>query len=318
MGRGRVVARKSYNRDQSPLYRVTSPSMLAKRLHVSVAQLHGLLANDDNYIRWTDKDSGRPIQQPKPFLRAIHERVAKLLARIETPDYLHSAVKGRSYITNANCHCPHTPTVKIDVKKFYPSARAQAVFHFFRDRMGCDGDVAGILAALLTVDGHLPTGSSASPILSYFAYEDMFGAIAEAARQRGCVMTCYVDDMVFTGPGATPRLIHEVRRIAQPYRLWTHKTMVFGPGEPKVITGLAITVDGPRVPNRRKRIVKQALRSFRRDPAGVSVAALRRLVGQLHEAAQIDPTWKPSALWAGMQLRLKQVADAASGGSTKG
>ena len=29
----------------------------------------------------------------------------------------------------------------------------------------------------LTVDGHLRLGSSSSPILSYFAYEDMFDAL---------------------------------------------------------------------------------------------------------------------------------------------
>lgn len=301
-----MANRKSYHRNQSPLYRVTSPKVLAKRLHLSVAQLHGLLDVADNYIRWIDKDTGRSIQQPKPFLRAVHERVAKLLGRIETPDFLHSAVKGRSYISNALAHDPNNPTVKVDLKKFYQNARAQAVFHFFHDRMQCDGEVAGMLATLLTVDGHLPTGSSASPILSYFAYEDMFTLIEQAARQRGCVMTCYVDDMVFTGRGATPRLIHEVRRIAQPYRLWTHKTKVFGPGEPKVITGLAITTGGAKVPNHRRITIEQELRAFRSRPEAASINGVRTLVGQLYEAAQIDPLWQPAARGVAARLRVMQ------------
>src|SRR5258705_185981 len=84
----------------------------------------------------------------------------------KTPEFLHSAIKGRSYVTNASEHGPNAPTIKVDIRRFYPSIRAAAVFHFFRDHMQCAEDVAGILTKLLTVDGHLPTGSSASPILS--------------------------------------------------------------------------------------------------------------------------------------------------------
>ncbi len=281
--------------------------MLAKRLHISRNQLSVLLASDANYNCWIDKKTKREIQQPKPILRSVHDRVAMLLARIETPDFLHSAIKGRSYISNATCHCPTLPTVKVDIKKFYPNTRAQAVFHFFKDRMQCAEDVAGMLAKLLTIDGHLATGSSASPILSFFAYEDMFTEIAEKARLRGCVMTCYVDDMVFSGKGATPRLIHEVREVARPYRLWTHKTKTFGPGEPKVITGLAITTTGPRVPNDRKATILKELRQLRRSPGTTTVALLRSLVGRLHEAAQIDPSWKSQARWASMQLRMRAI-----------
>jgi RNA-directed DNA polymerase len=137
-------------------------------LCVSRASLDRLLAKKDNYVRFQHR--GRQIQDPKPLLKKIHARVALLLARIETPDYLHSAIKGRSYITNAATHRELTSTVKLDVKKFYPSARAQAVFHFFLDRLHCARDVAGILTKLLTVDGCLPTGGNASPILSFWAY----------------------------------------------------------------------------------------------------------------------------------------------------
>lgn len=286
--------------------------MLAKRLAISRGQLDALLASKDNYLRWPDKKTGRDIQQPKPLLRSVHDRVAKLLAKIETPDFLHSAIKGRSYISNASTHCAKLPSVKVDIKKFYPNTRSQAVYHFFRDRMGCAEDVSGMLAHLLTVDGHLATGSAASPILSYFAYEDMFGEIAEKARLRGCVMTCYVDDMVFTGKGATPRLIHEVKEVARPYRLWTHKTKAFGPGEPKVITGMAVTTSGPRVPNNRKAVILAELGRFRRAPATTTVELLRKLVGRLHEAAQIDPAWKPKALWASAQLRLRNASTRAT------
>ncbi len=259
-------------------------------------QLEQLLEADDNYIRWTDKETGRPIQRPKPLPERLHKRVGVLLSRIETPDFLHSAIRGRSYISNASQHDANQPTVKIDIRKFYPSTRAQAVFHFFRDRMLCDGDVAGILARLLTVDGHLATGSSASPILSYFAYEDMFAEIEALAVSRGIAMTCYVDDMVFTGPHATRRLIYDVIRIVRRYRLWGHKTKVFKPGQPKVITGIAVTRLGSRLPNKRQKVINDELLSLdglANDKDRLRV--MRRLMGRLYEAAQIDPLWLPKA-----------------------
>lgn len=303
-----MSARKVHPRNQSCLYRVTSPAMLAVRLKLTEKQLSALVASQDNYIRWTDKKTGREIQQPKPLLRLVHDRVGKLLSRIETPDFLHSAIKGRSYISNATAHCPTLPSVKIDIKKFYPSTRAQAVYHFFFDRMQCAGDVAGMLAAMLTVEGHLATGSAASPILSYFAYEDMFGEIATWAEAKGCTMTCYVDDMVFTGKGATPSLLFDIRNIAKPYRLWTHKAFTFGPGQPKVITGLAVTRGGPRLPNDRKAVIRRSLQAYRADSEGTPMATLRTMVGRLHEAAQVDPSWRLNAVWASKQLKARERA----------
>ncbi len=299
-----MAERRAYPKNQSRLYKITSPAQLAERLLVEPDQLNRLLKADDNYLRWTDKKTGRPIQQPKPLLGGVHKRVGVLLSRIETPDFLHSAIKGRSYISNASQHDPNQPTVKIDVRKFYPSTRAQAVFHFFRDRMMCDGDVAGMLARLLTADGHLATGSSASPILSYFAYDDMFAEIEALAVDRGSEMTCYVDDMVFTGPGATRRLIYETIQVVRRYRLWGHKTKVFKAGQPKVITGVAVTRFGGRLPNKRQKAIKDELSLLdNTSNDNDRLKIMRRLLGRIYEAAQVDRSWMPRAVALAAQKR---------------
>lgn len=306
-----MTERRAHPKNQSRLYKITSPAQLAERLLVEPDQLNRLLKADVNYIRWTDKKTGRPIQQPKPLLAGVHRRVGVLLSRIETPDFLHSAIKGRSYISNAFRHDPNQPTVKIDVRKFYPSTRAQAVFHFFRDRMMCDGDVAGMLARLLTVDGHLATGSSASPILSYFAYDDMFAEIEALAVDRGSEMTCYVDDMIFTGPGATRRLIFDIIKVVRRYRLWGHKTKVFKAGQPKVITGVAVTRFGGRLPNKRQKAINgdlSLIKGATNDNDRVKI--MRRLLGRVYEAAQVDPSWmsKAKALAAQKRELEKRIA----------
>ena len=137
---------------------------------VTLSDLEALAGRLDNYfIREQPKASGgtRKIEEPKLRLQAVHGRIHDLLSRIELPAYVHSVRKGRSYITNARDHVGRGELVKIDVEKFYPSVKRAAVFGFFHEEMQCAGDVAGLLARLLTIDGHLPTGSKSSPILSY-------------------------------------------------------------------------------------------------------------------------------------------------------
>jgi RNA-directed DNA polymerase len=64
--------------------------------------------------------------------------------------------------------------VKVDVRSFFRSVKRSTVLRFFTKQMLCALDVAGMLANLLTVDRQLATGSSASPILSYYAHKPMF------------------------------------------------------------------------------------------------------------------------------------------------
>lgn len=286
----------SYERNQSILYKVTSPQMLAKRLLMSREELDALLADADPYKRWIDKKSGRAIQEPRPRLAKVHRRVATLLASIETPAYLHSAKKGRSYISNAAAHSVEDGCVKIDVRRFYPSTRVQAVYHFFLDRMACAADVAGTLAKLLTVDGHLPTGSSASPIVSYFAYEDLFDELSALAESVGCKVTVYIDDIVFAGAGATRRLLFEARKAIGKRHLHGHKTKLFRPGQPRIITGVAVTNNGLRLPNRRQMRIAEDQKLFDDLPLGCEkLLVAQRLTGRLFEASQIDAGWRARA-----------------------
>jgi hypothetical protein len=186
--------------------------------------------------------------------------------------------------------------VKVDIRKFFQSVRAPAVFHFFKDKMLCAPDVAGILARSFTFDSHLPTGGNVSPILSYFSYMDMFTEINDLAQRFDCVMTCLMDDMTFTGPGASGRLIFEVRRILSQYRLCAHKTKVFKAGQVKIITGVAVTMRGRRLPNKRQKAIAQDLRDLRAARSDEErLPILRRAMGRAYEAAQVDPAWLPRA-----------------------
>lgn len=288
--------RQPYPLNQSPFYKVTSPRKLAEILNIDLRDLQELLdhkhANFNLYER--DKPGGgkRQIEEPKPRLQALHKRVCKLLCRIEVPEYLHSAIKGRSYLSNAAAHAGGEALVKVDVKKFFRSVDRHSVYLFFFKQMKCAPDVAGMLSRLLTVDGHLPTGSSASPIISYFAYNEMFDEIYRMARARGLTMTVYVDDLAISGPTASRKLLYEVRRVVARHKLRTHKAHYFRPSRPKVVTGWVVMPDGLRLPNRRHKRIKDDYEAMlaARTPEE-KLAILTPLISRVFEAAQIDPSW---------------------------
>ena len=277
----------------SCLFRIRSPAVLAKVLRV---ELSFLTAQMEFSAPYNEFDlNGRWIKDPKPGLKKIHKRFAHLLSKIETPEYLHSAVKKRSYVTNSKAHGASTPTVKLDVKKFYPSARAQQVFHFFKDELEWPDHVARLGTHLFTWKGHLPTGGNASPILSFWAYKPMFDQIYDLANQNQCEFSLYVDDMTLTGALASNKLLLDARRIVGGSRLKAHKTHLFKAGQPRVITGVAKTLHGPRLPYKRQRLIAQAEANLRAATTPEEIEkAFRRLIGRVCEALEVDPlTWRP-------------------------
>jgi RNA-directed DNA polymerase len=291
----RIKGSKLSRLEDCYLYAIASPVDLARRLNSSVPKLERLANDPRSYNIWIT-DKGRKIQEPKPALQEIHGRVHDLLTRVQTPEYLHSSVTGRSYITNARKHVGHAPCAKLDLKKFFPSVSRHAIFQFFYHRMGCARDAAGLLSRLLTFDGRLPTGSRTSSILAFYCFKDMFDELDDLAKSRGLVFTCYVDDVTFTGVGA-PRRLAEVRKIIAAYGMRSHKVKTFAVGTPHVVTGILVTPRGIKLPNRRHLKIKvgyEALRQAKSDEERLSL--LPSLISRVHEAAQIDPeSWKGKA-----------------------
>ena len=186
--------------------------------------------------------------------------------------------------------------IKVDVKKFFQSVPKVEVYNFFRNHLKCAEHAAGLLANLLTIDGYLPTGSSSSPIMSYYAFKDMFDEIESLAVLQGLKMTCYVDDLAISGERATRKLLYQVRRIIAMNRLETHKIRHFGALRPKVVTGVVIVNGKACLPNKRHLLIKQEYESLQAaiNPED-KLNVLKTLISRVHEAAQIDATWLPKA-----------------------
>jgi RNA-directed DNA polymerase len=240
-------------------------------------------------VRW--------IEEPKARLQRIHGRVHQLLSRVDLPQYVHGVRNGHSYITNARQHLGNGETVKLDLEKFYMSVRSGAVASLFEKQMGCVPDVAGLVARLLTYKGHLPTGSKSSPILSYFTHKGSFDAIAALAAERRLTMTFYVDDIVISGAGAHRGLMASARRIISAHGLRSHKLRHFAAKRPKIVTGVMVAYEGLRLPNRRHQRIKDGYTELHRAVDSVDKLKVLNWLGSLvHEAAQIDPRHRPSAI----------------------
>lgn len=294
--------RPRYPLNQSPLYRLHRRKGLAELLGLSHVDLESLAnANAAEYKcfeRLIPREGKEPkrrwIEWPKWRLQRVQRRLARLLDRIEPPEYIHSGFRGRSYLSNARSHSFHVRLTKIDICTFFPSSSAMHVRRCFEETFQSSPDVAAILTKLTTIRGHLPTGSSTSSIISFYAYKPMFDEIHALAVSRGLTMSCCVDDMTFSGEAATSSHLNEVRFIVQRYGLKTHKRHCFEPQQTKVVTGVALTPQGVPLPNIRRRKIHKAFNSFdeETDPHR-KVKRGEELLGRVTEAAQIEAQFKP-------------------------
>lgn len=306
---------KALRLEDCHLFAIASPADLARRLGVSVSELELLANSEDSYRTWAT-DKGRDIEEPVRELQRLHSRVHRYLSRIVAPDYLHSPVKNRSYVTNAQAHATGGPSVKIDIRKFFQSVPKVAVFRFFKEDMRCAGDVSGLLAKLLTYNGRLPTGSSASPIIAYYSFRAMFHEIAEMARAQSLIVTCYVDDITVTGSKNLGQTVRELQEIIGRYGLRSHKVKMFSARRTKIITGVVVDGSKLKLPNKRHRAIAEGFGELSRvSSVGAELEILNRLVSRLHEAGMIEPAFKSRAKL--LERRRSTVRKAVSEGETR-
>ena len=245
---------KSYRRFDSPFYKLRSKKRLAKLLRVSGKNLKNLAASENMYVEFTMRKSNgglRSISAPLEHLKVVQSRIASLIRRIETPDYLYSPALGRSYVDNAACHLGSSTIQKFDIARYFPNCKDNKVIWFFHKKMQCSRDVAAILRGIVTHRKSLPQGSPCSPILAFHCYKDMWDEIYESVQEYNCRMSLYVDDLTVSGNFVPGHLVWEIERILHRHGHLSNskkrKKALKGPIE---ITGVIVDQDRLVVPNR--------------------------------------------------------------------
>lgn len=282
------VARKLYPINQSPLYAVKGLGQLE---HVLQAPLHVALgaSNADSYRVFVN-DKGREIQAPRGALDRIHRRIAALLARIETPDYLYSK-RGCSHLDNAGAHRHQPELLKTDIKEFYPGTTHAMATRMFQRHFHCASDVSRMLADVCCFNGFLPTGSSLSGFVAFWCAKDMFDELHQLAASNGLVMTVFADDITISGSGASSKLLWRARQIVHKHGRTTKrkKSRTYAASQAKPVTG-AVLRDGkmllPNSQHLKIRTTRQELAAC--EDLVVFDGLQNRLAGQLTNAATIE------------------------------
>lgn len=284
-----------YAIEQSPLWGLTSTHRLAGLIGVEVQDLSSIcLAPTYHRFHEKPKPGSKPgkeprhIQEPLEATLRIHYRIAKFLDSIQRPDFLHSATKKRSHVTNAQAHVvAGGAVVAMDIRKFFESTTYHHVKAFFRKDLGCSLDIARLLATVCTADGHLPTGSCISALLSYFTHRKLFAAIESLCAEEQVTMTLYVDDLTLSGPHANKTLLHQVKTLIKRQGLQTQpsKDAVIRPGKAAIITGAVR--DGPQLRLRNKH--HNSIVVLQDKIANGDAVSFEQLHGRLAAARSVEP-----------------------------
>ena len=278
---------------QSPLHKLGNHRRLSALLKVDTATLRNMAgAGRIAYTEWDDtneKGKVRHIENPKPRLKRVQARLATLLSMLEPPDFLTCPVKGRSYVTNARHHVGAAEIVTMDISAYFPSTTWKRVYWFFNKRLEMPTDTAWTLASLATIDDRLPTGSPLSPIMAFLAHQDMWLAVAKIARDRGCKLTVYMDDVTISGERVPEALIWSIKQEIHKtgLRLNNRKERRFFGGE-AVVTGVIVTPQGMRPPKRSYLKLSEARKTAATlDDKTAREKLLRRIKGMESQHRQV-------------------------------
>ncbi len=246
---------------------------LAKRLGVAEDELRNIdISYHEAYIPKRNGGSRRlliPNEKLKRLQRLILHR---LLARLRT----HPAVTGfeanLSIVENALPHVGQAVVVKLDIKDFFPTTRANRVDAYFR-RVGWNAECAALLTNLTTHEDSLPQGAPTSPRLSSLVNFGLDRSIERfVCETRRGAYTRYADDLTISFPRDYPQRIRGViqfvaRRLRRDgYELNRSKVQILRGHQQQRVTGLVVNdrVNVPRHIRRKLRAIEHRLDSGRR------------------------------------------------------
>ncbi|MGK8964057.1 retron Ec67 family RNA-directed DNA polymerase/endonuclease [Pseudomonas aeruginosa] len=150
----------------------------------------------------------RTINAPCPELKTLQKRLAGLLVNCSSelalakklPRISYGFNKGGSTLDNASVHRRRRYVLNVDLEDFFGSIHLGRVRGFFinNEDFKLLPDVATVIAQIACLDGKLPQGSPASPVISNIIGHILDVHLARLARRYGCSYSRYADDLTFS------------------------------------------------------------------------------------------------------------------------
>jgi RNA-directed DNA polymerase len=271
---------------QRDLPAVITLGHLSARSGVGYTTLRAYMrANSDAYrsFRIRKRSGGRRlICVPEQGLLEVQRWIAQhLLNRVKPHPASFAYAPGQSIVRCATQHCRARWLLKIDIKNFFESISEIQVHRVFR-ALGYNELISFEMARLCTrryeqtrrentrvwkADhsrysipdyqrrqiGHLPQGAPTSPMLSNLAMLKFDGVVQAMAASHGFVYTRYADDLAFSAiksdRASVVRLLLMVNKELRKSGFLPNssKTSINPPGTRKIILGLLVDGDRPRL-----------------------------------------------------------------------
>jgi retron-type reverse transcriptase len=244
--------------------------------------------------------------------------------------------RGNSIREAASAHCGAKWLIKLDIRNFFESVTEAQVYRVF-EGIGYQPLVAFELARICTrlgnrqthaehpryqvrtlrwhtirsysqsLMGHLPQGAPTSPRLANLTARSLDIALTNIAHENSLIYTRYADDLTFSTSKSMNRrnISHLIGNIYRQisnngFSPNTSKTSVSPPGSRKIVLGLLVDREAPKLTREFKARLRQHLYYLKKaGPSShathlgnATVFGLRRhVLGLIHYAKQIDPEY---------------------------
>ncbi|WP_339085416.1 reverse transcriptase family protein [Hyphomicrobium sp. ghe19] len=237
----------------------------------------------------------RIITVPEARLKKVQQWIDRHVLCAAEPDEASVAFTKRSSVyAAASIHCGARWMIKIDIRAFFESISERQVYHVFHE-IGYQPLVAFELARLCTrlrrrapplkrwslgfdrryeisayingQVGHVPQGAPTSPRLSNLVVRELDEDIRTIAASAGLTYTRYADDLTLSkttddfSRAAAVKVIRKIYRVlgAHGFAPNLAKTQIVPPRARKIVLGLLVDGDRPRLQREFKARIRQHL-----------------------------------------------------------
>jgi len=281
----------------------------------------------------------RIIAVPSPWLMSTQRWINQnILMHVAPHKASRAFAPGCNLIKATEDHCAARWLIKIDLRNFFETVTESQVYRVFHE-VGYQPLVAFELARICTrqgqvqskrwhrrfrtkasrysqipeyrtaLQGHLPQGAPTSPMLANLVARSLDIALSTIAAKHGFVYTRYADDLAFSTEIETIDRLNVRALISVVYNAIAAngftpnraKTVVSPPGARKILLGLNISCDEPKLTREYKLALRQHLYYLRSKSVGpaahaahnkATVYGLRNHVfGLIQHARQIERSY---------------------------
>lgn len=245
-----------HQQNKAVLCSINSINELARLLRTDQRRLQ-LMASRPSYKAFAIPKKGggeRQIEAPADDLKKVLSILNRYLQStyiFEKSSAAYGFVTGakndddrRNVLTNAQKHLGKPYLLNIDLEDFFHSVTQEQVVQIFQGPpFRLKRDLPDLLANLCTYHGRLPMGTPTSPVLSNFACRALDQELIQFSEDLLWTFTRYADDMSFSAKlPITADKVESVCALIEKanFKVNGRKVKVFGPDEPKIVTGLLL------------------------------------------------------------------------------